>query len=194
MDADRKSGYIVQRGALDEQYPTQRHSPEFLECLGRTIATFGFLENVLGKAIFAFTAKKPYQADEVTVALENWLPQLERSLFDPLGSLIDAYSKAVHAQPDASIENFEDLVEDLKAASALRNVFCHGSWGEPDSTGASVPFFVNRQKQRFDTPIDRNYLEQVRRNCVALICSVIDTVTHMGWQFPGSSGPGEVVW
>lgn len=194
MDAPRKSAYIVNRAALDNQYPTQKLSPEFWESLGRTIATFSFLENVLSKAIFAFTATKPYPAEEIEVAFQNWLPQLERSLSDPLGGLIDAYGKAVRLHPHASIENFEKLVEDLRSASALRNAFCHGSWGAPNSTGASVPFFLNRQKQRFGTPVDRNYLEQVRLNCVDLICSVIDTVTYMGWQFPGSSGPGEVVW
>ena len=36
-------------------YPTHKHDPIFWEALGRTIATFGFLEEVLGKAIYAFS-------------------------------------------------------------------------------------------------------------------------------------------
>ena len=37
----------------------------FWETLGRTIATFGFLEEVLGKAIFAFAATTRHQESEI---------------------------------------------------------------------------------------------------------------------------------
>jgi hypothetical protein len=40
----------------------------FWEALGRTIATFGFLEEVLGKAIFAFTATTQYQESDIDAA------------------------------------------------------------------------------------------------------------------------------
>ena len=43
----------------------------FWENLGRTIATFGFLEEVLGKAIFVFSATTPYPESEVEAAFEK---------------------------------------------------------------------------------------------------------------------------
>ena len=70
-------------------------SPSRWENLGRTIATFGFLEEVLGKAIFAFTATTRYPESDVEAAFDKWLPTLERALIDPLAGLIDAYGKAV---------------------------------------------------------------------------------------------------
>jgi hypothetical protein len=82
----------------------------FWETLGRTIATFGFLEEVLGKAIFAFTATTRHQENEIDAAFENWLPTLERALVDPLGSLIDAYGKAVCNNSDATLENLDELL------------------------------------------------------------------------------------
>lgn len=84
-DHDRKS-YIVDIAGLPPAFPTHLHSEEFWASLGRTVATFGFLEETLGKAIFAFTATREYPADEINEAYEKWLPTLQRALSDPLGA------------------------------------------------------------------------------------------------------------
>ena len=75
--------------ALPVDFPTHRHDAEFWERLGRAVATYGFLEEILGKAIFSFTATKRYEAAEVDAAFEEWLPRLEKALTNPLGNLID---------------------------------------------------------------------------------------------------------
>ena len=75
---------IINQVKLPEMFPTHRHSPQFWEQLGRTIATYGFLQEVLGKAIFAFTATRNYPETEIDAAYQAWLPQLERALTDQL--------------------------------------------------------------------------------------------------------------
>jgi thymidylate synthase len=186
--------HIIDLDALPEMFPTHKHEPMFWESLGRAVATFGFLEETLGKAIFAFTATKPYSEEEIHKAYENWLPKLLNALFDQLGNLIESYGKAVREHPDATIENLDELLEQLKKAAKIRNVICHGSWRSPNAEGASVPFFVNRQLECFETAIDIPFLLQLQKHVSELICAVIDTVTHMGWQFPGAQGPGTVIW
>jgi len=184
---------IIDREKLPPQFPTHRHSPQFWEQLGRTVATYGFLEEVLGKAIFAFTATRKYSSDEIDAAYRAWLPQLEQALTDQLWSLAESYGKAARDNPATTTENIDDLVEHIKKAKVIRNVLCHGSWRTPNANGASVPQFVNRQKQVFDTAIDIAYLKQVQAHVVELACHVIDSVTHMGWQFPGGAGPGKPI-
>ncbi len=186
--------YVINLDELPSQFPTNMHEPSFWESLGRAVATFGFLEETLAKAIFAFTATKPYSEEEGQTALDNWLPKLQNALSDQLWNLIKSYAKAVREHPDATIENLEELVQQLKKASKVRNVICHGSWRSPNTEGASIPFFVNRQQERFDTAIDVSYLLQLQKHVSELICAVVDTVTHMGWQFPGSNGPGKIIW
>ena len=188
----------VKRHAIDidrmpEKFPTHDHEAAFWESLGRTVGTFGFLEEVLGKAIFAFTATRPYQEAEVRQAYAEWLPTLERALIDPLGKLIDAYEKAVREHPCATTDNFDDLLDDLRKASSMRNILCHGSWGPPDPSGASLPLFVNRQKLVVDSAMDRQFIDQVQRHAAGLAIAILNTVTHMGWQFPGSAGPGVAI-
>jgi hypothetical protein len=184
---------IIDQVNLPEMFPTHRHAPQFWEQLGRTIATYGFLEEVLGKAIFAFTATRNYSETEIDAAYQAWLPQLERALTNPLCNLAESYGKAVRDNPDATITNIDELVEDIKKATVIRNVLCHGSWRMPDENGASMPLFINKQKEKFETAIDLADLKQVQAHVVELICSVIDTVTHMGWQFPGGVGNGKPI-
>jgi len=194
MTNEKPTRNVVDQNTLPENFPTHRHEAYFWECLGRTVATFGFLEEVLSKAIFAFTAKTKYRGNEIEEAYAQWLSKLEKSLSDPLGGLINTYGKVVRDNPESTIENLKDLLLDLEEASKIRNILCHGSWGAPDQSGASIPFFVNRQKEIFETPIDVTFLKQVMKHAVELACAVINSVTHMGWQFPGSSSPGEVIW
>lgn len=194
MESEKRDGHVVNRSALPDRFPTHRHEPAFWEALGRAVATFGFLEDVLSKAIFAVTATAHYQEEEIEGAYKTWLPTLESALVDPLGKLIDVYGKAVCNNSKAAVENFDDLLKDLRDASKIRNVICHGSWGPPDSRGATVPFFVNKQKEVFNTPVDTSFLDQYQKSTASLACAVIDTVTHMGWQFPCSTGPGEAIW
>ena len=183
-------GYVVHIDALPPRYPTHRLDAAFWESLGRTVATFGFLEEVLGKAIFSFTATKPYGASEIDAAFARWLRTLQRALRDPLAKLIKDFGKSVREHPQANAGGLEQLLSDLLEASKVRNVLCHGSWQMPDANGASIPFFVDKGNNLFDTPIDRAFLDQVQRKALALSCKVINSVTQMGWQFPGSSGPG----
>jgi hypothetical protein len=193
-NATEHKRFVVDLNNLPSLFPTHRHSPIFWETLGRTIATFGFLEEVLGKAIFAFTATTPHEESEIEAAYENWLPTLEKALVDPLGGLIDTYGKAVRNNSEATIENLDELLGQLRTASIIRNVLCHGSWRTPDAGGSSLPRFVNRQKMVWDTSIDIAYLMQTQKAVAELGCAVVNTVTHMGWQFPGSRGPGKAIF
>jgi len=179
---------------LPDKFPTHGHEAAFWESLGRAVATFGFLEKILGKAIFAFTATRAYEEDEIDQAYAEWLLKLELALIDPLGNLIDTFGKAVRDNPDAVIENLDELLGDLRKASQMRNILRHASWRLPDTNGASIPFFLNRQKKIVDTAMDRQLIDQVQQHTVNLICAVINTVTQMGWQFSGSVGPGKTIW
>ncbi|MCE5319175.1 MAG: hypothetical protein LLG04_17660 [Parachlamydia sp.] len=194
MTHEKAVRYFVDLDGLPNRFPTHKHEAAFWESLGRTVATFGFLEEVLGKAIYSFTATRPYEETEIQQAYSEWLPKLEHALIDPLGNLIDAYGKAVRDNPNAVIDNFDDLLDDLRKASQMRNILCHGSWRLPDTNGASVPFFMNRQKEIVDSVMDRQFIDQVQRHAANLACAVINTVTQMGWKFPGSAGPGKTIW
>lgn len=186
--------HLVDKQSLPQGYPTHMHGAAFWEHLGRAVGTFGFLEEVLGRAIFALTATREYGASEIEAAYADWLPQLERALYDTLSGLIDTYDKAARTHQGFSTINLPELIEGLRRAAVCRNVLCHGSWRPPDENGRSLPLFMNRQCALFDTPIDVDMLKQIQAHVAELACEVINTITHMGLQFPGSDGPGKPIW
>jgi hypothetical protein len=189
---------VVAFDQLPSGFPTQMHAPAFWEALGRAVATFGFLEETLGKAIFAYTGMRQIPEEQINAAYEKWTLTLQHALSDALGGLIDTYGKAVRDHGGATVENLDVLIDRLEEAARRRNVLCHGSWNKkPDAEGRSIPFFVTglgEKQRKCDTPIDIAYLQQVQRDVAELACEVINTVTYMGWQFPGSRGPGISVW
>jgi hypothetical protein len=192
---DEPKRYAVDYRQLPPNYPTQAHPPALWEALGRTVATFGFLEEVLAKAIFAFTGMRQIPEENAETEYRKWLPTLEKALADALGSLIDAYCKAVRSHGGATIGNFDQLLDDLRTMSGIRNALCHGSWNRrPDADGRSIPFFVNRKQEKFELALNAEDLRQLQRQVLKLTCDVINSVTYMGWQFPGSTGPGHEIW
>jgi hypothetical protein len=188
-------GHQVNLQELPLKYPTQLHEAAHWEWLGRTVATFGFLEEVLGKGIFALTGTRTYVGEvALKEAYDQWLPTLEKALTDELGGLIRKFAEAVRAHPDCRIDNFDDLIADLNQARELRNLLCHASWKAPEADGKSLPFFVRRDLRINETKMDEMYLQQVQLGTARLCGVVVSVVTSMGWQFPGSEGPGSPVW
>lgn len=193
--------YCIDQDNLPPLFPTHKNLSQFWEQLGRTIATFGFLEEILGRAIFAITATRPYETDEIEGAYEKWSRTLEMALTDPLSSLADKYGKEIQQHPDKKISNVDDIVEKIKKAAFIRNVLCHASWGPAGADGKTLPRFVSRKKtkkegelEKFNTAIDIIYLREVQAHIVELACVVINSVSAMGWQFPGGGGPGKSIW
>ena len=188
--------YVIDRGGLPPLYPTNLQSAQFWEHLGRAVATFSFLEEVLKKAIFAFTATRRYaSAEEVEAAYETWLLQLRQVFTDQLWNLAEKYGKAVRNNAGSTNPNIDTLVDEIKESAKLRNILCHGAWHrKPDEYGRSVPFFIDKNNKQLVTPIDIVWLRNIQRHVAGLTCTVIDSVTHMGWQFPGSTGPGKPIW
>jgi len=190
---EEPTGYVINRARLPARYPTHAHDPAFWEALGRAVATFGFLEEMLLRAIFALTVTTPYDESEMELAYAAWASRMTHSLSETLRPLIKNYEKAIREHPDIR-EGLDDLLSDLRDACKIRNAICHGSWRVPDSMGRSIPFYVNWQGEVFNTPVDRAFLETLQKATADLACAVINTVTEMGWQFPGSAGPGRMVW
>ncbi|PTD22483.1 hypothetical protein [Sphingomonas fennica] len=144
-EIDGQKGYIIDRDKLHANYPTQFHDAAFCEELGRTVATFGFIEEMLGKAIFALTGAKEFDPQGDPDAFNAWIKTLEKTLTDQLGGLIIGYEKALAENPRTKGNDYSIQLAELKKAKDIRNALCHGSWSKPDDQGRSVPKFVNRK-------------------------------------------------
>ncbi len=185
--------FAVDIDRIPANFPTHRHDEAFWEALGRAVGTFGFLEETLGKAIFAFTATRQIPPDQIESEYAKWLSTLERALEDPLGGLIDSYGNSARKHQDAP-PYLDDLLAQLRKATVWRNTICHGSWRAPDEQGHSLPLYVDKKRGIFETSIDIAALKQLQRHVAELACAVVNSVTQLGYQFPGSNGPGKPIW
>jgi hypothetical protein len=177
----------IDTSSLPKFFPTHLHSAEFWESLGRTVATYGFLEENLGKAIFVLTGTKPYDPSEIEVAYQKWAHKIQCALTDTLKPLITSYENGLREHPAIIFSCYIDLISHLKACVDIRNVICHGSWGMPDENGFCTPLFVDKKLNEFTSLVDYNYLNQVQQHIAELSCLVINSVTENGLPFPGSS-------
>ncbi len=193
-ESEKPKGHVIDPTHLPAGFPTHRHSPAFWEALGRAVASFGFLEETLARAIFGFTGTRKIPEKDAEAEFEKWLATLKRTLSDSLGPLIDTYGKAVRGHQDANIPNFDTLLADLRKATKLRNVICHGSWRPPDANGFSTTFYVDKKEGVFTSPVDIAYLQQIQTGVAEVTAGVVNSFTYMGWQFPGTSGPGNPVF
>jgi hypothetical protein len=194
VTSNQKQVFVVAMDQLHEQFPTHLHDVSFWEALGRTIATFGFLEKVLGRAIFAFTATNTYPEHEIQKAYDEWLPILQKAASETLKPLIDLYENSVNESGELP-PKFDQLLKELREASAIRNVLCHSSWEKSDTDGKSLPIFIRKKDMlKFDTLVDVAWLSQTRSTVVRIACEVVNSVTAKGFQFPGTNGPGQQIW
>lgn len=184
----------IDRCRLPELFPTDKHDREFWEWLGRAVATYGFLEDVLLRAVFVFTGSRIVPEDQIEEELKKWSKMMRYAVGDTLGTLIKRYSVALQEHPETEFENYEVLVLKLHSAATLRNILCHSSWGPPDANGASMPFFMNRNMESVATKMDHKFFRDVHVHVKELAISVIETVIQQGWKFPGSDGPGKAIW
>lgn len=182
--------YQVDVRNLPAVYPTHLMPSEFWENVGRTVASFGFLEDVLLRAIVALTYTREVSDEELKSEISDAAKDLKMAVSDSLSPLIDRYVRLAKAHQAYPFSNLSDLEADLRSATKLRNVIAHGSWQAPDSQGRSVPHFVNRQGQAFETPIDIAFLHELQKHTAELAAAVVNSITLMGWAFPGTSGPG----
>jgi hypothetical protein len=193
-ETDGPNCYVIDRDKLDPDFPTQFQPSELWEELGRTVASFGFLEEMLGKAIYALTGTKEFDPAGDPEAFNNWIKTLEKALTDQLGALITRYAQALSENQRTKGNDYSNQIAGLKQAKDIRNALCHGSWGKPDDVGHTVPKFVNWKLEIFETPVDPKFLRQTRAALRHMICDVLDSVTSVGYQFPGSDSPGDQLW
>lgn len=195
IDPEPRRSFTIDQSNLPPLWPTHLHDPTFWCSLGRAVATFGFLEEMLKKAILALTGTYPAPVDEAACdeAVKDWHDLLERSIANPLSPLIDTFAKAARHHPESRHQNLDEFIQHLRDAARIRNIICHGSWGAPDVNGASKPFYVTGkpgQQEVFETPVTVAWLDQLQAHTSELACEVVNTVTHMGYPFPGGADPG----
>ena len=86
---------FISRDKIDPKWPTHKGDPEFWEELGRAVAAFGFLEDVLARAYYCLSGdRKPDDKEDFEAEVDKWKAELEASLTDTLAALTSRIDSA----------------------------------------------------------------------------------------------------
>jgi hypothetical protein len=148
---------------------------EMAEALGHAVASFGFLEEALKRAIFSLTRQDIEPADEA--ALERWLRRMEEIADDTLGTLIDSFLAAARR---AGVEDHAQLAADLAATRLMRNLLCHASWRPGAQPGHWHPTFINTKGERHPHDMTPADLHAVQAETLRLARRVVSIMRATG--------------
>ena len=151
---------VINRTKLPADYPTQTHPSEFWEALGRAVATFGFLEDVLGRAIFAVTGSKEIAEADIDAELKKWTDTLRKALEGTLGKLIVAYETALGDKTPREVGKRRAMFDALREANVIRNALCHGCWQKLGEDGKCEVRYFDQKRGRLMTRVDTEFVKE----------------------------------
>lgn len=123
--------------------------------LGQTIASFGHVEDMLKRAIFALDRHRlPGGLGDAD--FRAWLRRMDHVAADSLGTLIERMERTLARENIADPE----LLGQLDEIKAWRNLLCHAAW-QPVAEGWQ-PRFANTQGEMFEAPMDASDLAAIR--------------------------------
>lgn len=182
---------VVDRGRLPSDWPAHKGSREFWEELGRTVASFGFLEDTLARVCFAMTGSQECKEDEITEEfVQNWIQSLEKPLYDNLNGLIKRIRKAFADDERVPQDVGVDIVERSKALNVWRNALCHGAWTHFDVNGSARLRFFRRTREgaeALDNSLSQEDIARIRSEAVEVTISLMEVTRSIGVPFPGSA-------
>ena len=129
---------VVDRARLPDGWPTNRGSPAFWEELGRMIAAFTHLEDMLARAYFGLTGSRKFaNMEEARAAFPQWEKVLKASLTDTLGSITSKLSKVFRDDDRIPDEIAGGFLARLDGLRVWRNALCHGAWQGFEADGST---------------------------------------------------------
>ena len=183
---------LVERGYWQNppNWPTHKGSEALWEELGRTVATFGMLEDTLARAQFAVTGQQQQvEGVELERQMQTWASELIKGLIEPLKPLGGKLAAAWKAADGELTDGHRAIANEIRVLADERNRLCHGAWiafEQPDQ--GTVRYFA----RKFD--VGGVYLEtrsvqdlaEIRGRVKAVIEDVIaDTEARTNRPFPG---------
>ena len=171
-------------------WPTHHGSAAFWEELGRTVATFGMLEDTLGMALCVVTGQEPAaEGEALQRQLNEWAERVLRNLKRALCPLANQMEAAWATREGGLTENQAAIIAEDKALAKERNRLCHGAWiafGRGDE--GTVRYFPRKDETRGGHLKTRSLqaLAETRERVAGVTKAVIaDTEALTNRPFPG---------
>lgn len=136
---------------------------DFAAGLGQCVASFGWLEEIIKRAIYALDRAR--LADDLTPEeLQAWLTRMGSLADDSLGTLIEQLDAAMRRHPGLRDRN--RITDRLGEIRLYRNLLCHASWRPTERKTHWHPAFVSARGEVQPVPMALEDLERIRAQTV----------------------------
>ncbi|ATQ57185.1 hypothetical protein [Paracoccus yeei] len=161
---------------------------DFAAALGQCVASFGWLEEVLKRTIYALDRAR--LADDLRPAeMQNWVERMGQLADDSMGTLIEQLDAAMRRHP--GLRDRDQITEALGRAKLQRNLLCHASWRPTGDAGRWHPAFVGGRGEVQDAPLSLAELASIQAATLDLggrVLAIMRATGIMG-RWPGDDGP-----
>ena len=118
---------------------------------GRTVATFGFLEITIARALFLLTGTAEQERELTEEDFQAWTKQMQNALAGSIGRLVPKLQTAFRKDSRISREDEDDVICRLEQLKQWRDIPCHAAWVEFNTEGEGRPLFVNWKSEITDS-------------------------------------------
>ena len=150
---------------------------DFAAALGQCVASFGWLEEIIKRAIYALDRAR--LADDLTPEeLQAWLTRIGGIADDSMGTLIEQLDAAMRRHPGLRDRN--QITDRLGEIRLHRNLLCHASW-RPTADGTHWhPAFVSSKGEVQAEALALEDLERIRGQTVEVGTRVLRVMRASG--------------
>ncbi len=189
---NRVMAVVGELGARVGETPVHEPTAQFWEEVGRTVATFGMLEDCLPRALYTITGLQTIdEAKDSNKQVEQWCAILIKSMSDTLGGLTSSLKSAWKKRDHVLQPEYATLLQEIQELTKLRNRVCHKTYQE---------FMVPDTAKLCDSPSDPgpaprirevaaiHEFQKARLRVVTAIAALRNEVrTKYGSEFPGAN-------
>ena len=187
----------IKRNDFSIDWPVDQGPSNFWQELGRTVATFGYLEYILASTCYALLttgerAKALLDAGDDN-ALSEWFKRVTRTHVDSLHGLTREFDRVIHESSRIPHNVRENLVERLKELKPFRNALCHGAWLSIDDNGLAHLHHVFPYEgiwAGFEPEFTIKDLSDIRGRTVDTIFQIAEVASIAGPDNTYAAGPG----
>ncbi|MBD9525341.1 hypothetical protein [Paracoccus sp. PAR01] len=160
--------------------PPESHHPlpaDFAAGLGQCVASFGWLEEIIKRTIFALD--KARLADDLThKQLQSWMVRMGHLADDSMGTLIDQLDAAMRRHP--GLHDRDRITDRLNRIKHQRNLLCHASWRPTENPGRWHPAFVSTKGEVYQPDLSLEDLTRIREETMRIGAEVLRVMRATG--------------
>ena len=175
-----------------EETPIQDPSSPLWEQIGRTVATFGMLEDLLPRALYIITGHRriDHEGDN-KLQVSAWCAKLIKSMSDTLGGLAHSLEAAWYERDGELLPQSAEVVRELQELTTIRNRVCHAAYQDFMILDVPQTSDVQNDARVDNTAREGNAINALQDARIRIVASIAEIRTEVRVRydsgFPGAS-------